>query len=158
MESRYCIAYGSNLNIEEMKMRCPNAKVIGTSIIKNYRLLFKGNKEKTYLTIVPSEGFHVPVAVWMISESDEAMLDAYEEYPLLYYKKEISLPVKKIKSEDMQIQTAFVYIMCEEQPMGFPTEHYLEICMQGYQNFGFDERILTVALNESKKVFLEMGK
>ena len=37
MEKRYYIAYGSNLNVRQMLMRCPSARIIGTSEIHNYR-------------------------------------------------------------------------------------------------------------------------
>ena len=40
MEKRYYIAYGSNLNIAQMRVRCPQARIIGTSEIKDYELLF----------------------------------------------------------------------------------------------------------------------
>ncbi len=40
MAKRYYIAYGSNLNIRQMRMRCPSARVIGTSDIAGYELLF----------------------------------------------------------------------------------------------------------------------
>ena len=43
MERRYYIAYGSNLNVKQMKFRCPTARIIGTSVIKDYELLFKMN-------------------------------------------------------------------------------------------------------------------
>jgi hypothetical protein len=43
MQKRYYIAYGSNLNIRQMRMRCPHARVIGTAVIKDYELLFKGS-------------------------------------------------------------------------------------------------------------------
>lgn len=55
MEKRYYIAYGSNLNLRQMKMRCPTAKVMGTAVIKNYELLFKGSLTGAYLTIEPKE-------------------------------------------------------------------------------------------------------
>ena len=32
MEKRYYIAYGSNLNVRQMLMRCPSARIIGTSL------------------------------------------------------------------------------------------------------------------------------
>ena len=31
MPKRYYIAYGSNLNILQMRWRCPSARIIGTS-------------------------------------------------------------------------------------------------------------------------------
>ena len=51
MEKRYYIAYGSNLNIAQMRVRCPQARIIGTSEIKDYELLFKGSQTGSYLTI-----------------------------------------------------------------------------------------------------------
>ena len=31
------IAYGSNINLEQMAFRCPNSKVVGTSEIKDFK-------------------------------------------------------------------------------------------------------------------------
>ena len=36
------IAYGSNLNLEQMARRCPTAKVIGAGEIRDHELLFRG--------------------------------------------------------------------------------------------------------------------
>ena len=55
MEKRYYIAYGSNLNVRQMRMRCPSARIIGTSVLKDYELLFKGSKTGSYLTIEKCE-------------------------------------------------------------------------------------------------------
>ena len=71
MEKRYYIAYGSNLNIRQMRMRCPSARIIGTSVLKDYELLFKGSKTGSYLTIEKKEGGVVPVAVWEVTAADE---------------------------------------------------------------------------------------
>ena len=78
MCKRYYLAYGSNLNIPQMRHRCPTAKVIGTAEIKDYELLFKGSKTGSYLTIEPKKGAKVPVAVWEVKQGDEANLDVYE--------------------------------------------------------------------------------
>ena len=75
MSKRYYIAYGSNLNIPQMRMRCPGARIIGTSVIEDYQLLFKGSKTGSYLTIEPMEGAEVPVVIWEVTETDEKALD-----------------------------------------------------------------------------------
>lgn len=80
MEKRYYVAYGSNLNVRQMLMRCPTARMIGTSVIQNYRLLFKGSKTGSYLTIEPATGSEVPVGVWEVSKADELALDHYEGF------------------------------------------------------------------------------
>ena len=98
MQKRYYIAYGSNLNISQMRMRCPHARVIGTSVIPDYELLFKGSMTGSYLTIEPKEGSSVPVAVWETTDDDEARLDRYEGFPAFYYKAEMTLPIKGIRT------------------------------------------------------------
>ena len=35
-------AYGSNLNLKQMKSRCPNSKPFGKIILNDWRLVFKG--------------------------------------------------------------------------------------------------------------------
>lgn len=71
MNKRYYIAYGSNLNVRQMRMRCPTARRIGTSELKGYELLFKGSKTGSYLTVEKRPGSSVPVGVWEVSSSDE---------------------------------------------------------------------------------------
>ena len=50
-DKRYYIAYGSNLNVQQMRWRCPGARIIGTSELQDYRLLVKGSKTGSYLTV-----------------------------------------------------------------------------------------------------------
>lgn len=156
MEKCYYIAYGSNLNIRQMRMRCPSARIIGTSEIPNYELLFKGSKTGSYLTIEPKEGSAVPVAVWEVTERDELALDRYEGFPTFYYKAEMVLSIKGIKTGKVRERTVFVYIMHEDRPIGTPSTYYLRTCLEGYDDFGFDAKSLMNAYlnsgrNENEK-------
>lgn len=153
MKKRYYIAYGSNLNIRQMRMRCPMARVIGTATIPDYELLFKGSQTGAYLTIEPKIGASVPVAVWSMAEEDEAALDRYEGFPTFYYKKEMQLPIKGIKSGKTRIRDCFVYIMHEERSIGIPSLAYVSVCLEGYITFGFDEHFLAEAQLKSEEVF-----
>ena len=155
MAKRYYIAYGSNLNTLQMRMRCPSAKVIGTSEIPDYRLLFKGSRTGAYLTIEPFEGGSVPVAVWSVTAEDEISLDRYEGFPRFYQKAEMELTVADIRTGRKQKRTAFVYIMDESRPLRIPTKYYLAICRQGYETFGFDQEKLTDALYISREATYE---
>ena len=47
---RLYIAYGSNINLEQMAHRCPNSKVVSTEMMQGYELEFRG-----VATIVPNE-------------------------------------------------------------------------------------------------------
>ena len=142
MDKRYYIAYGSNLNIYQMRYRCPNARIIGTAVVPNYELLFKGSKTGSYLTIEPKKGSNVPVAVWETTAEDEFALDRYEGYPTFYYKKELVLPIKGIKTGKVRNRKVYVYIMHEDRPIGIPTKSYVRTCIEGYHNFGFDIDVL----------------
>ena len=105
MCKRYYLAYGSNLNIPQMRHRCPTAKVIGTAEIKDYELLFKGSKTGYYLTIESKKGAKVPVAVWEVKQRDETSLDVYEGFPRFYYKKDMQIKCRYLKSGRMSTFT-----------------------------------------------------
>ena len=151
MSKRYYIAYGSNLNIMQMRMRCPGARIIGTSVIEDYQLLFKGSKTGSYLTIEPMEGAEVPVVIWEVTETDEKALDRYEGYPNFYYKKEVTLDIKGIRTGKVRRRDAFVYIMHEERELGIPSWYYVNTCLDGYRAFGFDEKYLFDAIRISRR-------
>lgn len=72
------LAYGSNLNTKQMKRRCPNAAIVGSTILDGYRLMFKGSKTGAYLTIEKAKSYKVPLGVWEIDSTDLASLDRYE--------------------------------------------------------------------------------
>lgn len=142
MERKY-IAYGSNLNVEQMSFRCPNASVLCTGVIKDYRLLFKGSLSGNYLTIEPAEGREVPVVIWNVTEECENELDRYEGWPRFYRKETVP-----VETESGTVTDAFAYIM-NGHTCGAPTDRYLNICAQGYTEFRFDLNVLVQAVNES---------
>jgi len=151
---RYYLAYGSNLNVQQMRYRCPSARLIGTAILEDYELLFKGSKTGSYLTVEPKKGSHVPLGVWEVSEADELNLDRYEGYPHFYYKKEMKIDIKGCVSGIVRKRDAFIYIMHEERSIGVPTSMYFRVCCQGYDDFGFDLKYLVEAY---EKCFVEVN-
>ena len=116
-----------------------------------YRLLFKGSKTGSYLTVEPEKGCTVPVVVWEVTDQDELALDRYEGYPSFYYKTEMTLDVKGIRTGKLRRRRAFVYIMREERPYGVPASSYLSICGQGYRFFGFPVDKLLEACRYSRE-------
>ena len=143
MSKKYYLAYGSNLNINQMRMRCPDSKVVSKGFINDYELLFKGSMTGAYLTIEEKKGGKVPVGIWEESVIDELSLDRYEGYPHFYYKREFEIEL------DGKKEVAFVYIMNEERPLGIPSNFYVETCKEGYEAFSFDKRYLTNAIKRS---------
>ena len=150
MEKRYYAAYGSNLNILQMRYRCPSARVIGTAEIADYRLLFKGSKTGAYLTIEKQKGSIVPVGIWEVSEADERSLDKYEGFPSFYYKTEMNLDIKGIRTGKIRRRKCFVYIMHEERELALPSRSYVRTCIEGYFNFDFNTKYLKQAIQDSR--------
>ena len=136
----YYLAYGSNLNLKEMKHRCPFYKVVGTMYLYNFKLSFKGEVNR-FLTIESKEGSIVPIGIFKINKLFIKNLDKYEGYPYLYDKKEIEFELngKKVKG--------LIYIMKDEFDYALPDSNYFKRCEVGYNDFNFDKSYLNEALN-----------
>ncbi len=147
MSKRLYVAYGSNLNIRQMKYRCPGAKLYGTGVIEDYALQFKGQPHGAFATIAPKEGACVPVAVWEISKQNEQALDCYEGYPSHYFKQNV--PVQ-LGGEEVD---AMVYIMNLKMNFGLPSPYYYGTVCEGYNDCGLDTDVLDKAVMESAGQF-----
>lgn len=147
---RYYLAYGSNLSVHQMFRRCPDAVYVGTAVLRDMRLLFRGSKTGSYLTVEAYKGSTVPVVIWSISEADEARLDVYEGFPRFYGKHVKTVTVHSlIDGQPIGRIKAFYYAMTPGRPLGAPTEAYYETCAEGYIRFGFDLAILDKAYIDS---------
>ena len=137
------VAYGSNLNMVQMHSRCPTAEFVGTGVIQDYELQFKGSVHNAHATIVPKAGSSVPVGIWTIGETDERRLDVYEGYPSYYFKQDIP-----VQMEDGTL-TGMVYIMDPRMDFGNPSKSYYDIVRQGYADCGLDTAVLDQAVSDS---------
>ena len=68
-------AYGSNLNIEQMKSRCPDSVGVSTAVLSGWKLV-----ERTYADIEPAAGECVTGALYEISEASPAFFVYSETY------------------------------------------------------------------------------
>ena len=140
------VAYGSNLNVEQMSFRCPDATVAGIGVIKNRQLEFWGWPGHGVATVTPKRGSDVPVAVWEISEADERNLDSYEGWPHLYRKEYIEVVL-----DTGEVVTGMVYLMNKKYhdqavKIAAPSNSYLNTILRGYKHFGFKRDALTKAV------------
>ena len=131
------IAYGSNINLEQMAYRCPHSKVVGTSKIKDFELEFRG-----VATIVPKENASVPVLIWELDESDLPTLNRYEGWPRLYRQEKMSFEL------DGQSYEGMAYLM-NRGKITPPSQQYYNTILQGYRENGLDESFLQKALENS---------
>ena len=92
MKDRYYFAYGSNMNLEQMKYRCPAAEVVENVRLENYRLAFRGRAPGNGVaTVLPEKGSYVEGVLWKITEACEKNLDFYEGFPNFYGKETIQV-------------------------------------------------------------------
>lgn len=131
------IAYGSNINLEQMAYRCPHSKVAGTSEIKNFELEFRG-----VVTIVPKENASVPVLIWKLDERNLSTLNQYEGWPRLYRQEKMEFELNGKTFEGM------AYLM-NYGKIAPPSQEYYNTILQGYRENGLDESFLQKALENS---------
>ena len=141
---KYYLAYGSNLNKEQMKHRCPDAEAVGHSVIEGYRLVFR----RGYLTVEEAEGQHVPVGIWRITAADEKALDRYEGYPKFYRKE--TFPMRFEGSFRVDVP-CLIYIMQDGYPIQQPSDSYFYTVYTGYKHFGITDREPLIAAYEEAK-------
>ena len=140
------IAYGSNLNLEQMARRCPTAKVIGAGEIRDHELLFRGYPKSAVATVEPKKGAGVPVLIWELDERDLPTLNRYEGYPRLYRQEKMSFDL------DGKEVLGMAYLMNYGE-LSPPSQQYYNTILQGYRENGLDEKYLQTALENS--LFLE---
>ena len=132
--------YGSNLDMEAMRRRCPNSYPICAATLPGYRLTFSG-----VLTIEnnhPAE--HVVGGLFSVAESDIRSLDGYEGFPHLYIKRYTHAVIAGQREE------VFYYVMPEgEFQVSPPSQFYYDICKQGYKDFGLDLAELDAAVDRA---------
>ena len=131
-------AYGSNLNLFQMKRRCKDSVFIKKYELKGYRLNFRSKYRAA--DIEKSKNSLVPGALFEISKSDEKKLDVYEDYPILYKKLYFTYYNK----------TVMTYIMFNKTEFRYPTERYLNVVKRGYKDCKLNMKYLKIALQPVK--------
>ena len=134
------IAYGSNINLPQMAFRCPNSTVIGTAMVKDWELEFRG-----VATIVPKKGTEVPVLLWELDPRDIPALNRYEGWPHLYRQEEIDVEVNGKTVKGM------AYLMNRGQ-ISPPSQGYLQTIWDGYRENGMDTSYLLEAQSRALDV------
>ena len=123
-------AYGSNLNLFQMKRRCKDSIFLKKINLKDFRLTFRSKYRAA--DIESKKDSIVPGGLFEISKSDEKKLDVYEDFPILYKKHYFYYYRKKVMT----------YTMVKKSSFRFPTERYLNIVKKGYKDCDLDTKYL----------------
>lgn len=136
-------AYGSNMDLNQMAFRCPDAEVLETVRLEGYRLAFRSNGgNRGVATILPDPDSHVDGVLWEISPEDERNLNFYEGFPRLYGKRTLTV-VNRLGKE----VEAMAYVMnapYKDRP-AVPSASYLRGILRGCQQNGIDTRPVLAA-------------
>jgi gamma-glutamylcyclotransferase (GGCT)/AIG2-like uncharacterized protein YtfP len=122
-------AYGSNMDVQQMAVRCPDAVVIGTACLPRHRFLINTHG---VATVVPSESEAVHGVLWEISKADEASLDGYEGVASGFYRKVIT----RVRLKNGDETEALIYLANDER-VGTPRPGYMERVMAAAKSHRF---------------------
>ena len=146
-------AYGSNMNLNQMAFRCPDAEVVESVRLEGYRLAFRTNGGGNGVaTILPEEGSRVEGVLWKITSECEKSLDFYEGYPHLYGKETV-----KVQGKDGVKREVMAYTMnapYKDQP-AIPSDLYFMGIVEGCHQNGISSRSITDALKRTRQ---EVGR
>ena len=137
---KFYVAYGSNMNLEQMALRCPDAKAVSSALMYGYELQFK-----YHATVEPNPDGKVPILLWKLTPQDERQLDKYEGFPKYYSKETRTFTFRGETVEGM------MYIMNGDKPLQTPSSQYYNTILQGYKSAGLDTSYLEKALEQAQE-------
>lgn len=123
-------AYGSNLCVDQMARRCPNATDPRPATLADHDWLIN---ERGVATVEPFDGSQVHGVVWQLDDHDLATLDSAEGVPVRYRRDRLTVHTDAGPSE------AWVYIDHRVDP-GPPRPGYLERIIDGALHHGLPQR------------------
>lgn len=144
-------AYGSNLNVQQMLQRCPDAIALGPAVLPGWRLVFRGVAD-----VEQSVRSKVRGAVWLVSDRDLRALDRYEGFPHLYGRRTVMV------DRPDGAMSAWVYLMVDgrsdPRPEALPSPYYFETILEGYRDFRIPAGGLKRTVARAGAVMLERGE
>lgn len=113
-------AYGSNMNREQIRKRCPSARFLGVAAMRNLRIAFTRKSIKRdcgVADVVPENGRIVWGVVYEICDHDIGVLDISEGYrpnrnKNSYWRRECMV---FLDNDDQQPLTVYIYFAEHQQ-------------------------------------------
>jgi len=140
MKTYLYFAYGLNTNLDSMGNRCPAALSLGHAILPNYQYRFSRHAD-----VVPDPDSDVQGVLWDITEDCLESLDILEGYPDYYERKTVDV------LHGGQVKQALVYYMTPGLADAPPSQGYLDMVVEGFQQHGVDTKQIFDALESSNR-------
>lgn len=137
-------AYGSNLDDEQMRLRCASARAVARAVLPNYALAFGGFSHRwdgAVASVVRARGARVEGLLYRLDDVDLRALDRFEGHPFAYERV-----VKLVLDEHGQRRRATTYLQPEDgfEPWA-PQPGYFRVLWRAYARLGFDVAPLATA-------------
>lgn len=123
-------AYGSNLCVEQMARRCPDAADPRPAVLSDHEWLIN---QRGVATVEPIAGTEVHGVLWQVSDHDLNVLDSAEGVPVRYRRDRLTVHTESGPSP------AWVYIDPRVTP-GPPRPGYLPTIIGGALQHGLPQR------------------
>jgi gamma-glutamylcyclotransferase (GGCT)/AIG2-like uncharacterized protein YtfP len=128
-------AYGSNLDPDQMKYRCPQATPLGTATLPRHRIAFAGYshaREGAVATVLPESEATTPGLLYRLTLTDLELLDRFEGHPGFYLRSK-----RTVRDHRGRFQSAWVYQLPSEYPEGPPANEYFRMIQQAYRKMNW---------------------
>jgi gamma-glutamylcyclotransferase (GGCT)/AIG2-like uncharacterized protein YtfP len=129
-------AYGSNLDVRQMRARCPSAEPLEAAMLRQARLVFGGHSARWgggVATLVRDPSSVVFGALYRVEPADLARLDAFEGAPFVYERVRLSLCDVYGRRRRAQ-----AYLKVRAGRAQAPAPKYLMTILRAYDALGFD--------------------
>lgn len=129
-------AYGSNMDLDQMKSRCPSARFYGVAELRDHQLAFTRKSRKRgcgVADVITAKGKSVWGVVYEISEQDIDYLDRAEGYQPgrqsnAYLREE---RVVFLNGNEQSPLSVAIYIANKEKNPPLPNQEYKDLLIKG---------------------------
>ena len=125
-------AYGSNMNFNQMKNRCPGSIFIRQARINNWSYFINGNG---YAGIEEKMGSYTLGCIWALNHEHIKSLDRYEGVAEGCYNR---IELKTFFGTHEKEEKALVYLS-NNREYGLPSAHYQKEVIEGARNVGLPD-------------------
>ncbi len=144
-------AYGSNLNWEQIRRRCPSAGFVDLALLPDHRLAFNrycGSYRGGVADVVPESGAQVWGVIYALAAEDLLALDNYEGYRPgrkrnAYVRQEA---IVWRQGDPTRPEKVFLYRAVPQQEFIAPSRRYKKIIQQGAVYWGLPRSYLDAVL------------
>ena len=152
-------AYGSNLDWNQMRKRCPSAKFCGMAVLRGHRLAFTRLSRKRgcgAADVIPAAGSNVWGVVYEITEREVEFLDKSEGYrpgreTNSYIRKECQVAMEGDDDSPMAVVSYFAH---RENNPPLPNQEYKVQILGGARFWHLPEEYI---INTLEAIEVSMG-